>query len=319
MSQENSVLPDARLKRILRTLVIALVGLAVVFVAVQWWITRPPTTAAPNQLEQAVASAEAAARENPNDVDLRVALADAYAKNGQTDEALEQLDVVLAVKPTHRPALMGKGVLLYRAGEYEQARPYLEQVVANSGGGEFSNADPQLAFTYYMLGKIAGADGKWQAAVDNFINAITIDKGDADALYALGVAYNELGKTDFAIDSFARALEFVPTGWCEPYEGLLNSYEQAEEADGITYASAMVDVCNGGGLSDAEGLKSITQTKFALAAFVGLGLAAQNDSDNAAALAWYEKAREIDPTNITANTAIAAIKAATAPSASPES
>ena len=312
-------MPDAGLKRLLRNLVIALGGLVVIFAAVQWWITRPPTDVAPSQLEQAVAAAETAVRENPNNVDLRVALADAYAKNDQTDEALEQLDAVLAVQPKHRPALMGKGVLLYRRGDLEEARPYLERVVANSGGGEFSSADPQLAFTYYMLGKISSSSGAWKKAVDYFIKAVNIDKGDADSLYALGVAYNELGKSEYAVESFNAALAFVPTGWCEPYEGLRDSYEQLEDADGITYSSAMVDVCNGGGLGDAEGLQSITETKFALSAFIGLGLAAQNDMDNTAALKWFQKAREIDPTNITANTAIAAINAAASPSPTPES
>lgn len=319
VSNKTPDLPDAGLKRLLRNLVIAFVGLIVVFIAVEWWISRPPATAAPSQLELAVIEAENAVRDDPNNVDLRVTLADAYAKNDQIDEALDQLDAVLAVQPKHRPALMGKGVLLYRRGDLEEARPYLERVVANSGGGEFASADPQLSFTYYMLGKIASSGGKWQQAVDYFVKAVTIDKGDADSLYALGVAYNELGNAEYAVESFNAALAFVPTGWCEPYEGLLNSYEQIKDEDGVTYASAMVDVCNGGGLGDAESLKSITQTKFALSAFIGLGLAAQNDSDNAAALKWYQKAREIDPTNITANTGIASIKAAMSPSPAPES
>lgn len=68
-----------------------------------------------------LATLEARARETPNDIPTRLALADAYEEAGRASEAAEQYRAVLALDGDNVPALNGLGVLLFRSGSLDGA------------------------------------------------------------------------------------------------------------------------------------------------------------------------------------------------------
>lgn len=304
---------NARLQQLFTNLLKVFGALVVILVIVYSFGQRTASVKVTPASELRVASAEASVRANPNDVAARISLADAYLRDGRSDDALDQLNEILRADPENRSALMGVATILSDRGDNEGAKENLQKFVANSGKGEFATEDTQLERAYFMLGTIAKQEGDSGSAVAYFKKALQINGGDADAWYELGLALNEMKGYEDAAASFNAALSFVPAGWCEPYDGLAVAYEGAKNASGATYASAMSRICNGGGLSDAASLEPLVKGPLRVPALLGLGLAAENDHANDKALAYYKQVTAIDPTNVAAVNGIARLNANTTP------
>jgi tetratricopeptide (TPR) repeat protein len=87
---------------------------------------------------------------------------------------------------------------LYENGEYDRAEPLLRQVI-DEGGEKFADV-------YHMLGQIHHDRGDFGRAQEFFESAVRINPHYTDALLALAVIYNELGKYEDStrIQTFAR-------------------------------------------------------------------------------------------------------------------
>ncbi len=308
-----------KLTRLLTILAIATVALVVVFGVVYYLGQR--NEAGPSLAERTVTVAEDALRENPNDIGARLILAAAYNDADRPDEALTQYQEIIRVEPGNRSALLGAAAILYKNDDLGGAKAYYEQVVEQSGGEEFSTADPQLQEAFYYLGVLSLGLNDPAGAVANLESALSIDKTDADAWFILGNAQYRNGKYKEAAAAYQQALAFVPTGWCEPYNGLELAYGKLRNADGVTFAQAMNQVCSGEGEAGTERLAGLTSGEFQLPALLGLGLASETTGRTAEAIDWYRKAVELDPTNVPALTALARLGGAdgsTPASASPD-
>jgi tetratricopeptide (TPR) repeat protein len=294
---------DRRLTRIVIALVGVLVVLLAVFGVVYYLGQR--TDAGPTMTERAVASAEQAVKENPNDISLRMNLAISYQTQGMTEQALTQYDEVLKFEPDHRGALLGAALLRYQQGDLEGAKAQFQHAIDVSGGEEFSSVDPQLEKALYFLGAIAVSQKDYAGAVTHLEAALKIDATDADAWYTLGNAQSGNQKYEKAAAAYLEALRFIPSGWCEPYDGLQSAYTQLKRDDGMTFARAMAAICRGDAETGAADLEKVTDGEFKLPALLGLGQAAEKLGDDETALTWYRQARDLDPTNVTALSALA--------------
>jgi tetratricopeptide (TPR) repeat protein len=87
---------------------------------------------------------------------------------------------------------------LYENGEYGKAEPLLRQVI-DEGGEAFADV-------HHMLGQIHHDRGDFGRAQEYFESAVRINPRYTDALLALAVVYNELGKYEDStrIQAFAR-------------------------------------------------------------------------------------------------------------------
>ena len=317
MELETKEMPpsgNAGLKRLFVNLLKAFGGLVVVFIVIYTFGQRSTGVDIPSQTDQAIASAEASVRANANDVGARIALADAYLRGGRSDDALDQLNEILKAEPTNRSALLGVGSILYQQGDLDGAKEKLLTFVKGAGSGEFASADAQLERAQYVLGVIANKQEDYASAAAHLKAALKVDTSDADAWYLLGTVFNKLEQYKDAANSFVRALQFVPAGWCEPVEGLKVAYDGLKNADGSAYAGAMTKVCKGGGLSDAEPLKALVESEFAVSSLLGLAQAAENDHEFTQAIGWYKKVTAIDSTNVAAVNAIARLSNTPSPS-----
>lgn len=258
----------------------------------------------PTQIQRTVSAAEAAVRSAPNNLGSRLDLAAAYVTASRFNDALAQLNEVLKAEPTNRAALMGRGGAYLSLGKLTESAADYQAVIDMSKNGEMAASDPQLELALYSLGQIRLKEGKAADAVPLLNQAVNIDGGDADALFALGTALVKTGDPTTGVLALRRSTAFVPTGWCEPYVELQAAYEALGKVDGATYAAGMVAFCQG--LPDAgmAKLKPLTGGPFALDALVGLGLIAEQQRDPADATSYYEQALTLDPKNFLAITGL---------------
>ena len=290
-------LSDRSVDRATRILAVAL-PLGFVLFAAFYWLDRHPA-AGPTLPERGVAAAEEAVRNSPNDLAVRNHLAAAYVSAGRLQEGIDQFELVISAQPGNRPALLGQGLAYMGLHNYDEAATDFEALVDVSQG-EFSATDPQLEHAYYELGVAELARGRAAEAVAAEESALAIDGGDADALYTYGTALIETGDAHKGVAALRRSVQFVPTGWCEPYQGLVAGYSTLGDADGTIYAAAMVDVCQGRLDAARQTLQTLSGGAFRIDALLGLALVAQQAGAPAEAAANYREVLAIDPGNTSA-------------------
>jgi tetratricopeptide (TPR) repeat protein len=288
---------DRTLRRLTRWGVVALVVLLAAFTAL--YVIGQRSGGGPTLVERNVTTMEDAVKQAPQNVQLRLKLAEAYTKAGRTDDALAQYDEVLRAVPKNSTASLGKATLLFQKGDLDSAKALFTTMAAAAKSGEFARVDPEAQTAHYYLGSIAIKQGQYDAAITELTRAKAMDGSDADVLYLLGVAQSKKGDDADAVGNLSRAVAFVPTGWCEPWAALQTSYGNLKQGEMAQYAGAMNSFCGKDSGAAVKQLEPLTSGRAALPALLGLGLITEQQGDKASAGAWYLKAYAIAPTDTT--------------------
>lgn len=296
-------LSDRALNRTIRAVVLTLV-LGIPLFAVLYLLDQG-VDPGPSLAERQVQSAEQRVRESPDNIGLRVQLAQAYRQANRLDDALEQYDEVLKVDGNHRVAIMGRAGTLMAKGDLKAAAEAYRKITSATATGEFARMDPQLQEAHYFLATIAVSEGALADAATELQAALRIDSADADAWYLLGTVRLEQGTPDQAVPAFRRALSFVPTGWCEPYEQLEAAFRALGQPAEVEYAGAMVAFCRQQPDEATRRLMALTDGPAAVDALLGLGMVAETTAGREEAINWYEKALAVDARNAGALSALA--------------
>ncbi|MBT3315813.1 MAG: tetratricopeptide repeat protein [Anaerolineae bacterium] len=191
-----------------------------------------------SQTEMGIAELETAVREDPNDPDKRVMLAEYYLSSGLPDKALEQTAQVLESIPDHEGALLISGVAFTRLNQPENAVEPLKHFVFLRKDSPMASSDTVLEMAYYFLGESYLKINRPLDAIEPLESAIQISPTDADALYQLGLAFNATEKPEEALPYFDRAVRLVPD-FTEAYSGMIESYTSLEKPELIAYARGM--------------------------------------------------------------------------------
>lgn len=103
-----------------------------------------PVDAAPTEMEAPdLGARQAAVDDDPDDVDARLAYADALLADGQAAEALRQYDAAAELDPSNARARASSGFVVFQAGLAEDALERLDAAEA---------ADPAYPDTYFLRG-----------------------------------------------------------------------------------------------------------------------------------------------------------------------
>ena len=268
----------------------------------------------PTLAERRLAEAEEAAREHPDQVGLRLALAVAYVANARPQDAIAQYDAVIKVMPENVSALLGKAMILADRGDAAGATPLFQKIVDIRRDGEFATADTDLHQAYYGLGAIAVEQGRFDDAVAALEAATRIGGTDADTWYLLGVAQLGAGRPLQTVQAEQNAVAFVPSEWAEPYETMAKGYAALGKRAHTEYALAMADLARKRYQEAKQRLLPLADGEAAAEAAVGLGLVTEKLGDAPAAIEWYRRALELDPHSFTASGGLSRL-GADAPSA----
>jgi tetratricopeptide (TPR) repeat protein len=271
-------------------------------------------SAGPSMIDRQTQNAEAAVKKTPNDINARLTLAADYQEAKRLDDALAQYNIILNAAKGNRFALLGRGSVQTAKGNLTAAVADYKQITAANAKGQFAGADPQLQEAYYHLGSIAVTQGKAKEAIFELQAAIGIDPQDSDSLYLMGLAQLKAGAPKLAIDAFTKAVEFVPTGWCEPYTQLALTYGKLADAPQATYNAGMADFCHNE-IADAKAkLTTLIKGPQEVNAMLGLAVIADTGSDHAGAIGWFKKVLVVDPKNVAAIAALKQLAAVPTPS-----
>jgi tetratricopeptide (TPR) repeat protein len=250
-------------------------------------------------------------QKNPQNPDLRVAVATYYLDAGGADAAVLQAEEALKINPQHQGAILLLGQAYERNGDPDRAISQFEQIVAMNQDSSLAKLDKRLGMAYYELGNLYASRGRFDEAVARLKLAIEIDRTDADAHTALGTTYQKMNDHQNAVVEFQQALRFDPYHG-PSYQGLAASYAAQGDTKKAAYAQAMVAFANGKPADAASQLEALTaQSPDLTQVYLGLGLSYEKLGKRDQAISALHKYISANPDDIAANQALSRLSRGT--------
>jgi len=140
---------------------------------------------------------------------------------GQLDGAVKSFEKALAIKPEYAEAQYNLGVILKELGQVDAAMKCYEKALTIKH--EYPNAHNNLGQIFLELRQL-------DAAVDHFEWAVAFKPDFAEAHNNLGVTLQELQQWDESIKSYEKAIDIKPD-YAEVYNNLGITYHQLLQRD----------------------------------------------------------------------------------------
>ena len=293
--------------------IIILAGVLLVLLAVAfgsyYYFDRYYSPDQPEVQEMNVAQAEQAVRDNPQDVEKRLALAETYMFATQFEEAIAQVNQVLIADPESQRAWLVLGVSSTSLGKPADAIEPLTKFINARKDEEMPGLDKSLQAAAYYLGESYLQLGRPQEAIEPLTQAVNWSMTDADSMYKLGMAYLAVQDYPKAIEMFESATAFVPN-YLEAYQAMAQAYDAEGKPEYGDFARGMAAYANKDYQTAVDLLLKAAQAlpDFPMV-YAGLGLAYEGLGDLQAAMEAYHSALRIDPNNFAANTGIERVDA----------
>lgn len=296
------------IQRSVRLVFVALVATLAVFAGYYYWDRYVVRFDDKSPLELNIEHLQQAIRDDPQNPDMRVALAEFYLTKGLFKDAVDQTDQVLGAYPDNESALLIKGIAHIRLNQPEAALPALEQFVAARKDQPMANTDTALEAAYYFLGESYMKLKRPDDAIPVLEKALVINRTDADAFYQLGLALQASGQPEAALERYQQAIRFVPD-FTEVYSAMINSYSALNQPDYVAYARGM-EALSLQDLNTAQThLEHATKALPDFApAFLGLALTYERIGMLTQAQATIQQALELNPDDLAARQAFGRIQ-----------
>ncbi len=208
-----------------------------------------------NHLAEAATAYTNALKYNPRNLDAQLGRAAASIAADKPDEATPDIDAVLKVAKNHPVANHLKGVVLYRRGNYADAKTSFDQALAASPG--YAPAVLWLGYTSYAQGNYAQAETQFAEYLKQDSGAVRVRAlralsqakmggrreaqetvallrnakiDDVPTLSALGQTHMLLGEKDIATQYFQQVVLKAPER-AEPRVELANALLQKGEGE----------------------------------------------------------------------------------------
>lgn len=133
-----------------------------------------------------------------------------HMREGETHEALLQVDDALMKFPKHGPFYALKGQILMRAGRMEEAQAPVEKAI---------ELEPDYGLSYWLRGLLRQHRGQYEAAIADFDETLKRENQSealiAQAVGSRGMALVDLGRYEAALADLDRAIEARPQAIAE--------------------------------------------------------------------------------------------------------
>jgi tetratricopeptide (TPR) repeat protein len=253
--------------------------------------------------------AEKMVREDPQNQDKRISLAETYMINRRYEDALAQASQVMAANPENQHAWLVVGVANVLGGTPASAIEPLQKYVDANKNTEMPGLNKSLQSAAYYLGDAYMQLNQPDKAIVPLEMTLSWNRTDSDTLYKLGIAYTSLKKYDRALAAFQEAITFVPD-FTEAYQAMAVAYAANNQPELVDYANGMVAFSRKDyQVALALLLKSADAKQDFPPIFDGLGLTYEALNDLPKAKASYELALKWDPNDITATANLQRVEA----------
>lgn len=283
---------------------VALVSFAVYYYRDRYYTSQPTT----QQVD--LAAAEKQVREDPQNTDKRLYLAQTYMVYRRFDDAVAQAMQVKQIAPTNMGADFVLGIAYANSGKSKEALDPLKKFIDSRQNDEMPALDSQLQAALYYLGDSYLQLGQPEQAIPPLEKTVSEVGTDADSIYKLGLAYAGVKRYDDALKAYYVATAFVPN-YVEVYQAMEKVYTAQNKPTEEGYAQAMIAYSRKDYETAASLLAKVDQAepKFA-PGFTGMGLTCEAQGKLQCALDSYQVAAKLEPNDLTATQGIDRVQTA---------
>lgn len=148
-----------------------------------------------------IAKWEDSVKINSDDLEAHLSLGFAYQQAKRYDDAIAQYDFVIDRTPKDTAALYNRGVALMALGDDDGAEATWWQVL---------EIEPQHVLSAKSLGELYADRGEYRSLVEAVRPVVEQNDSAADLQYLMGLAYENLGRADWAKIRYELALKYYP-------------------------------------------------------------------------------------------------------------
>jgi len=230
-------------------------------------------------------------------------LGSALALEGKTEEAIEQQQEALRIRPNYPEAEYNIGVALASLGRTEEAISHYKRAI---------QSNPNYTGAHNNLGLLLAGQGKTADAIAHYREALRIEPEYAEGHTNLGSALESMGNIDEAIVHYRQAIRSKPNLWNAHFNFALALAKQGKIAEAISHYNETLrlkpdyaDAHNNlGKLLEGQGKISEAMTHYAEAlrmnpehadAHKNIALILAGEGKNAEAMAHFSEVLRIRP------------------------
>lgn len=152
----------------------------------------------------------------PDYPEALVALATTFAQSGDNDEAFQLINRALRINKNYRDAYVLKGSIYLKTGNTKLAKSSYQTAI---------DQDPKFYEAYLALGDLYMAE-KDPLALQYYQSAVDLHPTSIDAMYALAYCYQQLGKSEEALEEYRAmvkrepsfAMSYFQQGWIKQFQ-----------------------------------------------------------------------------------------------------
>lgn len=161
-------------------------------------------------LGRATENLVAEVKKKPNDIDLRMQLAQALTVQGRNAEAAQQYQQVLKLKENFPSALSGLGFLAAREKQWDKSEQYWRKVIDVASKGPNANMDKGLETAYFYLASVLYEQQRYEEAVGAAKEALRMNQTASDSHFLLAMTFKKLGEDAGFRDELQSTLYLDP-------------------------------------------------------------------------------------------------------------
>lgn len=182
-----------------------------------------------DQAAMAVNSWKKGAQINPDNMKIRLALADYYYERGYADLAEKEYQEIIYKWPSNQEALFKLGTIYHKHKNYADAKKAYNKVIEADENTEMARK------SMINLAIITSADKPDEASMNSSLNLIQksllLKQDDADALLALGIIYSRKEMHEKAIEAFYQSIKASRDSkmTAEAYNNIGKNYYQLKQ------------------------------------------------------------------------------------------
>lgn len=152
----------------------------------------------------------------PGEVDAHFNLAAGHYQSRRFDDALSELEAVLAAAPSHAGAHYFTGLIHHEQGRYEEAAQSYREAL---------RLQPDYVEARTNLGGVYAQMGRFKEAAEEIKSALRIRPDNAEAHKFLGLIYQDIGQLQESAQELTTAIKLKPD-YAEAHNSLGEVYAQ---------------------------------------------------------------------------------------------